>query len=329
VKKKYEGLFCCPSSDGNFASAIEDLSVDELESFKAELITRDLDEHCHKGRINAVAKEIRRRGSGSTEMVAVVKLKEELQEADRLYLDGKPYDLDRIDNEVSFFQAQAGESLLEIGKRLILVKLHEDHGKFLAFLEKQNMGARSAQYAMLAAKRFSNTKSISYLGTTKMVALSVLDDDSVQTLEEGGKIAGVTADDIEKMSVRELKDTLRKEREKRKKEKKAQEEAISKKEEKLNEMEQKLRYQEPPTKEQLAAAELEPLKKKLFEHLLEAQFHLDEAVNVAAAAQKVEGATFPQLQEWAKAHYEQLAPIGDLFEELDQALNNCGPDKKE
>jgi hypothetical protein len=179
MTEKYEGLFNCPASDENFASAIHKLSVEELEEFKCELIGRDLDEHCHKGRISAVAKEIRQRSSGGREMVAVVKLKEEIQETDRLYLDGKPYDLDRIDNEVSFFQAQAGESLLEIGKRFILVKLHEDHGKFLAFLEKHDMGIRSAEYAMVAARKFANSQSIANLGTTKMIALSVLDDDDV------------------------------------------------------------------------------------------------------------------------------------------------------
>jgi hypothetical protein len=86
MAEKYEGLFSCPASDDNFISALRGLSVEELESFKTELITRDLDEYCHKGRINAVAKEIRQRSSGSKDIVAVVKLKEEIQEADRLYL---------------------------------------------------------------------------------------------------------------------------------------------------------------------------------------------------------------------------------------------------
>jgi hypothetical protein len=146
----------------------------------------------------------------------------------------------------------------------------------------------------------------------------------------------MTLDDIDRMTNQELRKNLRKEKENvkkekeaRKQEREAQENAIAQKEAKINELDRQIRYQEPPTKEQLAAVQLEPLKKKLFEHLLEAQFHLDEAVNAAAAAQRVEGATFPQLQEWAMAHYEQLAPIGDLFEELDEALNNCGPDKPE
>jgi hypothetical protein len=327
MAEKYEGLFSCPATDENFASAIHSLSVDELEAFKGELITRDLDEHCHKGRISAVAREIRQRGSGSTEMVAVVKLKEELQEADRLYLDGKPYDLDRIDNEVSFFQAKAGESLLEVGKRFILVKLHEDHGKFLAFLEKHGMGARSAQYAMLAAKRFLNTKTFSHLETSKMIALSVLDDDSIQALEDGGNAAGVTVDDIEKMSVRELKETLRKEREKRKNEKKTREDAIAKKEEKINELEQQLRYQEPPTKEQRARAAVQRFRDPIIDNILEATERMGRAIAAIDEAQKVPDVPYEALEELLEPWKESFNTFCDTAEDLTSAFNNIHVDK--
>jgi len=248
-----------------------------------------------------------------------------IREVEEQFGDGQPYERHRLENEVRFYQQTAAESLIEIGKRLIRMKANEEHGDFLQVLDNLGMATRSAQYAMIAARKFGNTRTSAYLGKEKMLALTVLDDDSIQALEGGEKVAGVTMDDIDRMSVRELKETLRKERDKRKKEKTAQEDAIGKKEEKINELEQQLRYQDPPTQEQLAAVALEPLKKKLFEHVLQAQFHLDEAVNAVAAAQKVAGATFPQLQEWAKTHYGQLAPIGDLFDELDQALNNCGP----
>jgi septal ring factor EnvC (AmiA/AmiB activator) len=136
-------------------------------------------------------------------------------------------------------------------------------------------------------------------------------------------------DSVSKMNTRELKAALREERKKREDDRKTSDKAIFTKEKKISELEAQLRYQEPPTQEQLAAVSLEPLKKKLFEQVLLVQFHLDEAVKVVVQAQKVKGATFPQLQEWAQTHYEQLAPIGELFEELDQALNNCGPDRPE
>jgi len=250
-----------------------------------------------------------------------------IKEVEEQFGDGQPYERPRLVNEVKFYQQQMGESLIETGRRLIRIKAHEDHGSFMQVLENLNMAARSAQYAMTAARKFGNTQTSAYLSNEKIRVLSVLDDDSIQTLEDGGKAAGVTMDDVERMSVRELRAALRKEREKRKNEKTAQEDAIAQKEGMINKLERDLRYQQPPTKEQLAAVTLEPLKKKLFEHVLMVQFYLDEAVKVVVQAQKVEGATFPQLQEWGRAHYEQLAPIGDLFEELDQALNNCGPDK--
>jgi len=250
-----------------------------------------------------------------------------IKEVEEQFGDGQPYERFRLVNEVKFYQQQMGESLIETGRRLIRIKAHEDHGSFMQVLENLNMAYRSAAYAMAAARKFGNVHTYAHLGDSKIRALTVLDDDSIQTLEDGGKAAGVTMDDVERMTVLELKAALRKEREKRKNEKTAQEGAISKKEEKINELEQQLRYQDPPTKEQLAAVTLEPLKKKLFEHVLMVQYYLDEAVKVVVLAQRVEGATFPQLQEWGRAHYEQLAPIGDLFEELDQALNNCGPDR--
>ncbi|MDR1316555.1 MAG: DUF3102 domain-containing protein [Spirochaetales bacterium] len=265
------------------------------------------------------------------DMVAAKSKKQELaiQRIEEEYGDGQPYERLRLENEIRFYRQQMGESLIETGKRLKRIKANEEHGGFLQVLENLNMAARSAQYAMTAAEKFGNTPTLAHLDSSKIKALTVLDDDSIQALEDGKEAAGVTRDKIEMMSVRELREALRKENRKQEKALKAQEDAIARKEEKINELERRLRYQEPPAREQLAAVALEPLKKKLFEHLLQAQFHLDEAVNAAAAAQKVEGATFPQLQEWAKAHYGQLAPIGELFEELDQALNNCGPDKPE
>jgi hypothetical protein len=227
-----------------------------------------------------------------------------IKEVEKQFGDGQPYERLRLENEIRFYQQQMGESLIEVGRRLVRIKKNEEYGDFLQVLDNVGMAARSAQYAMTAARKFANTPTLAYLGDSKIKALTVLDDDSIQILEDGGEVKGVTLDDVEKMSVRELRETLRKERDKRKKEKNVQEDAIAKKEEKINELEQKLRYQEPPTQEQLAAITLEPLKRKLFDHVLLVQFYLNEAVNVVVQAQKVAGATFPQLQEWGKAHYE-------------------------
>ncbi|MDR0387260.1 MAG: hypothetical protein LBH57_04415 [Treponema sp.] len=269
------------------------------------------------------------------ETTALVNLKEEIQEADSLYLEGKSYDLDRIDNEVSFYQDKAGESLLEIGKRLILVKLHEDHGKFLAFLEKHNMGARSAQFAMASAHKFSNTKSISYLGTTKMIALSILDEDDVQKLAEGGVVAGMKLDDIDRMTTRELRENLRKEKEKVKKEKEArkhdreiQEKAIAQKEAKINELDQQLRYQQPPTKEQLAIAELARLDDDYFHELTGAMAALRKAADILNRAQCVPGVNVQILNDWTAKYNDEMVLLNGVHEELTGMLDNLYPADK-
>jgi hypothetical protein len=185
-----------------------------------------------------------------------------------------------------------------------------------------------AWFTMTAVEKFGNVGAQQHLGVQKMRSMLVFEKPVIQDYLQGGDLAGIPHDEVSKMSSRELDAEVRKLRKKLKEDRKALEDTIFKKNEKINELEMEVLHQEPPTAEQRAKVQLEPLKKELFEHLLQAQFHLDEAVNTVVAAQKVEGATFPQLQEWARAHYEQLAPIGDLFEELDQALNTCGPDKE-
>ncbi|HGJ5884574.1 MAG TPA: hypothetical protein ACHBY7_15890, partial [Arsenophonus sp.] len=55
----------------------------------------------------------------------------------------------------------------------------------------------------------SKVKSISHLGRTKLYELMLEDDDDLVALAEGGTIAGLTLDEVDRMSVRELKAKLR------------------------------------------------------------------------------------------------------------------------
>ncbi|MEL5720973.1 MAG: hypothetical protein P1P59_07585, partial [Treponemataceae bacterium] len=212
-----------------------------------------------------------------------------IQEVDKTYLpEGENYNLSVVLDRAKFYQAQAATSLIELGKQIILLKAHEPHGQFLAALEDLGMAERSARYAMAAAQKFSNRHTCADLGSAKIRALTVLDDDSIKTLEDGGELTGIgTLDEIEKMTVKELKAALRAEKQKRKEEREAQEAAISQKEQKLNELEMELRYREPPTKEQLAQAELNELKKQLFRQVGEASHAVHLLLQTIGAAQKI------------------------------------------
>jgi hypothetical protein len=250
-----------------------------------------------------------------------------IQEAEEEFGDGQPYERLRLENEVRFYQDQMATSLIEIGKRLIRMKANEEHGGFLQVLDSIQMSPRSAQYAMTAARKFSNTKSISYLSNTKLIALSVLDDDEIQGLEDGNQVAGMTLDDIEQMSVKELRESLRKEREKREKDRKAQDAAIEQKETKINDMENQLRYREPPTARDLAEGALIPIKKDFLDEIGSVDFHLERAIATIDRAQRIEGIKVDQLDAWMGEELigTMIERLKELYDQIDEAIQNIRP----
>ena len=277
-----------------------------------------------------------RRGRGqrasSAEGTAVAIMAEDIQAADELYGDGMPYELERIENEVRFYQDQAGTSLLEMGKRLVRIKAHEGHGGFLTSVGNLDMTPRSAQYAMAAAIKFSNAKSISHLGSTKLVALSVLDDEDVQKLDAGGDIAGLKLDDIDRMSVRELRATLRKEKEKTKKEKDARkkerdafEQSMTQKDAKINEMDMRLSGMEPPTREQAAGKALDGMTREYTFALAEVNGAIRKALAVVAKAERIDGVNAQQLSDWLGQFEAEMRTFGDLRETWTDEVDNAGP----
>lgn len=275
--------------------------------------------------------------SDDAKAMDLVSLKEKeknltIAEIDKTYLeDGEVYNLKIVMDKARFYQNQAANALIDLGKQIILLKAHEPHGQFLAAFEDLGMAERSARYAMAAAQKFSNRQSTAVLGNEKIRALTVLDDDSIKTLEDGGELTGIgTLDDIEKMTVKELKSALRAEKQKRKEEREAQEAAISQKEQKLNELEMELRYREPPTKEQLAQAELDELKKKLFVQIGEASHAMHCLMQTIEAAQKIPNVNITQLQGFIDIEPEGfLSSIFDYADTLDEMIENIRPDKSD
>lgn len=133
----------------------------------------------------------------------------ELIAIDSAYGDGEAYDRVRLESEVKFYLQRSGEAFVEAGRRLILLKEHEGRGTFINCLERVGIAPRAAQKMMFVALKFSNTPSMAHLGSTKLLELTVLDDEEIHALSEGGTVADFTFDDIDKMSVRELRNALR------------------------------------------------------------------------------------------------------------------------
>jgi hypothetical protein len=332
MAEKFEGLLYVPSSDPNFISGIQRLKDAQLNTMFERLIELNETESGHKGRIKAVEKEIKNRGGNSTEMIAVDKMKNEIETVERLYGDGLPYDKDRLEDTAKFYLAQTAQSLFESGKIFLRLKAHEGHGGFMDSLTRIGVPSSTAHYAMATVIKFGqNFQALGNLGTTKIQMLTVLDEPDIKALVKDGVTGNLSLDDIDRMTTRELREKLREERNKHQQDVDTREKAIKKKEAKINELDEMLRFQKPLTEkektEKAIEAKLEELRQKLFTAIQLTRFYFGDAIKIITTATQLEGVTFPMLDKWAKAEYEELAGFNDLFEELDEALNYCNPDK--
>lgn len=165
-----------------------------------------------------------------------------LMEIDATYGDGLPYDSGRLIHETQFYLQQSAAAMLEAGKRLILIKEHEQHGTFTQALDQIGIAPRAAQKMMQAAAKFSGAKAplTAHLSKTKMLELLTEDDADLEALAEGGTLAGHTLDEIERMTAAELREALRKERANLDDERETHEQLLAKKNQKVDELHKKL-----------------------------------------------------------------------------------------
>ena len=161
------------------------------------------------------------------------------REITEAYLDGQPYDRLRLINEATWCLAQSAEAMLEAGKRLLVIREHEPHGDFIEIVEQRlGMSKRIAQRLMQASVKFMSprlqgkTQKLATLGKTKLYELMLEDDDDLEALAEGGTVNGMTLDDIDTMSSRELRKALREARA----DASAKDEVIGEKNKKLDEL---------------------------------------------------------------------------------------------
>lgn len=134
--------------------------------------------------------------------------------------EGLPYERNRIIHETRFYMDQSAEAMLEAGKRLLILKENEPHGEFQSIARDElNLEPRIAQKMAQAALKYlspqlaPNAKALSHLGRTKLYELMLEDDEELAELAEGGTVAGMTLDDIDRMTTRELRKALRESKE--------------------------------------------------------------------------------------------------------------------
>ena len=153
------------------------------------------------------------------ELIPSKDLSIQLDEVSKAYGDNIPYQRDRIVSEVKFLINQTAEGMLEMGKRLILLKEHEPYDKFINIVETEFNLSKSTAYQMMQASikflglKDSNFRALGNLGKAKLFDLVGQTDAALEALAEGGTVAGLTLDEMDKMTTRELKAALREARE--------------------------------------------------------------------------------------------------------------------
>lgn len=172
--------------------------------------------------------------------------------------DGLPYERDRIVHETRFYMAQSAEAMLEAGKRLVILKENEPHGEFISILENElGLPYRTSVRMMQASTKYlspvlkSNVPTLAHLGKSKLFELMTEDDESLAELADGGTVAGLKLDDVDRMSCRELRQALREARETSA----AQQRVLADKNEKIDslstKLEKKSRIQPPKPDEEV------------------------------------------------------------------------------
>lgn len=244
----------------------------------------------------------------------------------RFLKSGEHYSLNACLEKARIYQDQMASGMLGLGAQLLLLKANEVHGNFLAAVEELGLSVRSANYAMAAADKFGNSPTLANLGSSKLKALTVLDDDSVAQLKDDEEVSGLgTIDDISKMTVRELRAALRKEKQERQDERIALEEVVKKKENTISALEMQAAGKQPPTKEQVAEQRLDEMRKSLVGALSVAKDNLTSARILIANAQEIDGVTVEQLDKWIENSGWIAAELDDTYQELVQDMENIRP----
>ena len=161
----------------------------------------------------------------------------------RLWADGEVYD-EKIFIErgrLKFREAQ--EAFFEFGRVLVVLKEHMPHGKFQATVKSEfGISPESARKMIQATVKFCSPQLLKAqpklltLGKSKLFELMTEDDEDLQELADGGSVNGITLDDVDLMTIKELRAALRESRETAE----AKDKIIADKNKKVDELAEKL-----------------------------------------------------------------------------------------
>ncbi len=146
--------------------------------------------------------------------IAEIQSKEEkrLKDIGDKYLNGIPYETERVIGETQAFFQQSVTGIIEVGKRLLAMKEAEKYGVWERIVEEKiGISRMTAWRFMAVAKKMGSCNTVLQLnapnkgGTGKLYALLNIPDEDLHEFDETGVLKGATIEDINKMSAKEFK----------------------------------------------------------------------------------------------------------------------------
>jgi len=135
------------------------------------------------------------------------------------------------------------EGMFELGRALIVLKEHTEHGRFREIAETElGLHYRETARLMNATRRFATPQmqkaapKLMELGKSKLLELLVEEDEALAELADGGDLNGHTLDDVDRMTIKELRAALRESRDTAE----AKDKIIADKNKKVDELAEKL-----------------------------------------------------------------------------------------
>lgn len=132
--------------------------------------------------------------------------------------DGLPYSRVHYMAKCQSHLARSAEEAMHAGRCLVVMKEHERHGEWINILDQIGLDRTLAHRMMQAAIKLSNVATSRHLveaakSKSKLFELMVLDDEQLEQLGDGDTVMGLALDDIERMSVSQLRAALRESKE--------------------------------------------------------------------------------------------------------------------
>jgi len=266
-----------------------------------------------------------------------VALEREMEEDRRLalvekqYGDDLPFDQHRLENEIVFYFKQSANAYFEAGRRLVRLKEHVGHGAFMTSLERIGLEYEVAKKTMFTVRKFieanaAKEEAFTTLSPSKLYEVALLDSSDIEELAAGGTVAGKTVDDLEKMTVREIKETFRREREDRKAKDAAREDAIAKKEEMINKLERELRGTPDRSLREKAGIELWDWKARFTVRCQELIATMDLMEEILNATTLIPDVSLEQIRAFADELVDGgTAGVFTRWEALTELINGLRP----